>query len=48
MSIATRRNHLDGRGHLSEESLAEFTHFFLVSCLDQVDFMERLMQPVSV
>jgi hypothetical protein len=42
---ATRRNDLDGHGHLSEESLAEFTHFFLITCLDQVDFMERLMQP---
>jgi len=42
---ATRRNDLDGRGHLSEERLAEFTHFFLITCRDQVDFMERLMQP---
>jgi Fic family protein len=45
---ATRRNELDGRGHLSEESVAEFTHFFLITCLDQVDFMERLMQPHEV
>jgi Fic family protein len=41
----TRRNDLDGRGHLSEESLAEFTRFFLTTCLDQVAFMEGLMQP---
>lgn len=41
----TRRNDLDGRGHLSEENLAEFTHFFLTVCLDQVTFMEGLMQP---
>lgn len=41
----TRRNDLDGRGHLSEESLAEFTRFFLTTCIDQVNFMERLMQP---
>lgn len=41
----TRRNDLDGRGHLSEENLAEFTRFFLATCLDQVNFMERLMQP---
>jgi Fic family protein len=40
-----RRNDLDGRGSLSEECLAEFTQFFLTTCLDQVDFMERLMQP---
>jgi Fic family protein len=40
-----RRNDLDGRGSLSEESLAEFTRFFLETCLDQVSFMEGLMQP---
>lgn len=39
------RNDLDGRGHLSEENLAEFTRFFLTTCIDQVTFMERLMQP---
>lgn len=41
----TRRNDLDGRGHLSEETLAEFTRFFLTICIDQVSFMEGLMQP---
>ena len=41
----TRRNDLDGRGNLSEESLADFTRFFLTTCIDQVSFMERLMQP---
>src|SRR6266513_2505345 len=41
----TRRNDLDGRGHLSEENLAEFTRFFLTTCIDQVSFMEGLMQP---
>ena len=40
-----RRNDLDGRGNLSEENLAEFTKFFLNTCLDQVAFMEKLMQP---
>jgi Fic family protein len=40
-----RRNDLDGRGNLSEENLAEFTGFFLSTCIDQVTFMERLMQP---
>jgi len=42
---AERRNDLDGRGHLSEEALAEFTQFFLTTCIDQVDFMEKLVQP---
>ena len=41
----TRRNDLDGRGNLSEENLAEFTRFFLAACIDQVTFMERLVQP---
>jgi Fic family protein len=41
----TRRNDLDGRGHLSEENLAAFTTFFLTTCIDQVTFMEGLMQP---
>ena len=41
----TRRNDLDGRGHLSEETLTEFTTFFLTTCIDQVAYMESLMQP---
>jgi Fic family protein len=40
-----RRNDLDGRGNLSEESLVAFTRFFLENCLDQVSFMEGLVQP---
>ena len=41
----TRRNALDRRGDLSEEHLVAFTRFFLTTCIDQVSFMERLMQP---
>ena len=40
-----RRNDLDGRGHLSEEALAAFSEFFLETCLDQVAFMENLIEP---
>jgi Fic family protein len=40
-----RRNDLDGRGPLSEETLTEFTRFFLEVCLDQVQFMAQLMEP---
>jgi len=40
-----RRNDLDGRGSLSEEALAAFTQFFLTVCIDQVTFMEKLVQP---
>ncbi len=43
-----RRNDLDGRGTLSEEALAEFTQFFLTTCIDQVDFMEKLVQPARL
>jgi hypothetical protein len=40
-----KRNDLDGRGTLSEEGLAELQKFFLNICIDQVKFMEELMQP---
>jgi Fic family protein len=40
-----RRNDLDGRGTLSEEALTEFTRFFLTICIDQVSFMEGLVEP---
>jgi len=43
-----RRNDLDGRGSLSEEALAEFTRYFLRTCLDQVNFMESLVQPARL
>jgi len=42
---AERWNDLDGRGHLSEEALARFAEYFLKTCIDQVDFMESLVQP---
>lgn len=41
----TRRNDLDGRGNLSEESVVDFTRFFLKMCIDQVEFMEKIVQP---
>ncbi len=40
-----RRNDLDGRGQLSEEALAEFAKFFITTCIDQVKFMQALIQP---
>jgi Fic family protein len=43
-----RRNDLDGRGNLSEEALVAFTEFFLRVCLDQIRFMEGLMQPAQL
>ena len=43
-----RRNDLDGRGALSEETLCDFTVFFLETCLDQIKFMAELMQPAAL
>ena len=40
-----RRNDLDGRGQLSEEAMAAFTEFFLMVCIDQIEFMESLIRP---
>jgi Fic family protein len=40
-----RLNDLDRRGNLSEEHLSGFMKFFLNTCLDQVKFMESLVQP---
>ncbi len=40
-----RRNDIDGRGNLSEEALAKFTRFFLETCIDQINFMESLIEP---
>ncbi len=41
----TCRNDLDGREHLSQESLFAFAKFFFETCIDQVIFMEKIMQP---
>ncbi len=40
-----RRCDLDGRGTLSQDALVSFTRFFLKTCIDQVKFMEELVQP---
>lgn len=40
-----RQGDLDGRGSLSERRLATFTTFFLETCIDQITFMETLIQP---
>lgn len=43
-----RRNDMDGRGNLSEEALAKFTEFFLNTCIDQVEYMEKLVRPENL
>jgi hypothetical protein len=40
-----RHGDRDGRGHLSETALIAFSKFFLNVCIDQVSFMETLVQP---
>ncbi len=40
-----RRGDLDGRGNLTEQGLVDFCRFFLSTCVDQVDFMEQLLEP---
>jgi Fic family protein len=43
-----RRGDLDGRGNLSQAALEEFCHFFLATCVDQVSFMEGLLEPSAL
>ena len=38
----------DGRGNLSEQGLVRFCSFFLKTCIDQVGFMESLLEPGSL
>ncbi len=45
---APRRNDTDGRGTLSLDALVRFTDFFLESCIDQVEFMESLLEPATL
>jgi Fic family protein len=40
-----RQGDLDGRGNLSRKNLIAFCEYFLMQCLDQVRFMERLLAP---
>ncbi len=41
---APRQGDYDGRGHLSDEGLAQFCRFFLEVCLDQCAFMDELLR----
>lgn len=40
-----RRGDLDGRGNLTLAGLIDFCRFFLKACVDQVDFMSKLLEP---
>ncbi|NET35565.1 MAG: Fic family protein [Cyanothece sp. SIO1E1] len=43
-----RQNDYDGRGNLTMAGLIRFCEFFLETCLDQVSFMERLLEPAQL
>ena len=43
-----RQGDRDERGHLSEKALNAFAKFFLEVCIDQVKFMDALMQPKAL
>ncbi len=43
-----RHGDLDGRGTLSTKTLIRFCEFFLITCIDQVDFMTALLEPVNL
>jgi Fic family protein len=42
-----RQGDLDGRGNLTQAGLEAFCAFFLASCVDQVTFMESLLEPAE-
>ena len=43
-----RESDTDGRGSLSLRGLIEFCDFFLRTCIDQVKFMESLLEPATL
>ncbi|MCY7279156.1 MAG: Fic family protein [Phormidesmis sp. CAN_BIN44] len=43
-----RRNDYDGRGNLSMAGLVGFCEFFLETCIDQIDFMTKLLEPTQL
>ena len=43
-----RRGDLDGRGNLTASGLEAFCKFFLTVCLDQVTFMQGLLEPAEL
>lgn len=47
LSIADgqRHNDYDGRGNLTMKGLVSFSEFFLETCLDQINFMSKLLDP---
>lgn len=40
-----RENDSDGRGSLSQKALIDFCIFFLITCIDQIEFMRSILMP---
>jgi Fic family protein len=40
---ASRQGDLDGRGNLTDKGLFKFCHYFLTTCLDQLNFMNHML-----
>lgn len=40
-----RQGNYDGRGALTQTGLIDFCTFFIECCIDQIEFMEKLLQP---
>jgi len=45
---AVRQGDLDGRGHLSAKGLERFCLFFLGVCVDQIKYMDSLLEPLEL
>lgn len=42
-----RKGDLDGRGNLSAQGLIDFCHYFLSTCVDQIEYMGSLLDPTE-
>ena len=43
-----RRGERDGRGHLTQAGLVDFSAFFLTTCVDQVAYMASVLEPAEL
>lgn len=43
-----RRGDYDGRGNLTLKGLEDFCTFFLEACIDQVDYMQSVLEPTAL
>lgn len=43
-----RQSDLDGRGALSQRALIKFCEFFLKTCVDQISYMQSILEPTEL